>query len=58
MDTLHDVGQKVKGKMQKAKGEIEMNTGRNLHGAWEKTKGSINEIAADAKLKARANRYD
>ena len=50
MGTIDDVGQKIKGKVQQVKGDIEMNSGHEGHGMWEKTKGKVNEAIADMKI--------
>lgn len=51
MGLTHDVTQKVKGELQKAKGEVEMKNGKKVKGAWDKTKGAVNTMIADANLK-------
>lgn len=50
--TIDDIGQKVKGKAQQAKGELQMRTGQK-GGLASKVKGKINEEIADLKLDTR-----
>lgn len=56
MGTLHDVGQKIKGKAQQVQGNINQNTGHGLKGGIQKLKGKANEAIADTKLRARRGR--
>jgi uncharacterized protein YjbJ (UPF0337 family) len=55
MGDLTDVGQKIKGKYQKIKGDIQQDSGSPLSGTVEKIKGSLNEGFADTKLRSRRN---
>lgn len=55
MSTIDDVAQKIKGKAQHLKGDIEDTTGKEGQGFWDKTKGKVNETIADIKLNARHN---
>lgn len=53
MGELNAIGQKIKGKAQKVKGDIEMNSdnlGDKVKGGISKIKGSVNDTMADAKL--------
>lgn len=43
------LGQKIKGKLQKVKGEFEMRTGNSARGIIDKTKGTLNEGLSDFK---------
>jgi hypothetical protein len=59
MGELGDLGQKVKGKLQKVKGNIQQNTsssddfGAKIKGGVSKIKGELNETAADVKINSR-----
>lgn len=53
MGDFSNLAQKVKGKYQKAKGELHQESGDPLKGTLEKVKGGINEGIADSKLKSR-----
>lgn len=54
MADLGDIGQKIKGKLQKTKGSIQQNTSNHpadkLKGGMSKLKGSVNEGIADLKI--------
>ncbi len=41
------IGQKIKGKFQKFKGEVEMRTGSSARGIVDKTKGALNDGISD-----------
>jgi len=56
MGVTDDIGQKVKGKVEKVKGEFNQQRGKGIKGGYQKIKGSINETIADTKLKNRTNR--
>lgn len=51
MVKLSNLKQKIKGKLQQAKGEFEVQTGHPLKGNINKIKGKINEATADTKIK-------
>ncbi len=53
MGVLDDVGQKIKGKAQQGKGELNQARGQGLKGGIQKLKGKANEAVADTKLKSR-----
>ena len=53
MSDLDDIGQKIKGKAQQLKGEMNQERGRGVKGGLQKLKGKVNETIADAKLKAK-----
>ena len=53
MGTLNIVGQKIKGKTQQFKGEIEDVSGQHVKGNIDKLKGKVNEFAADTKWKVK-----
>lgn len=57
MGTIQDLEQKIKGQGQLIKGNLESSTGHKMKGAWDKTKGKINIMAADAKLRNKENAY-
>jgi hypothetical protein len=44
-----DIGQKVKAKYQKAKGEMQMRRGDVISGTIEKVKGGVNDSVSDMK---------
>lgn len=50
MGKLDDINQKIKGKIDQAKGEIDIKSGHGVKGGITKLKGKINESIADAKL--------
>ena len=50
MGDINDIGQKIKGKLQKMNGDFKKGTGDESGGAWEKIKGNVNETLADIKL--------
>lgn len=56
MGDLRDIGQKLKGKAQQLKGELNQQQGQGVKGGFQKLKGKVNEVLADEKLRARANR--
>lgn len=62
MGDLQDFGQKVKGKLQKVKGEVQIKTSADddfstkIKGGISKVKGSLNDTAADFKLNSRSAR--
>ena len=56
MGVLHDVGQKVKGKVQQVQGDLNQDSGHGVKGGLQKLKGKANEAIADTKLKARRDR--
>jgi uncharacterized protein YjbJ (UPF0337 family) len=58
MGTLDDATQKIKGKAQQAKGNIEHATGHEGKSMWDKAKGKFNETVGDAKLNSRSNAND
>lgn len=47
MQKQHALGQKIKGKLQKLKGEVEMRTGNSTRGIIDKTKGTLNDNLSD-----------
>lgn len=49
MRNQYNVGQKIKGKLQKLKGNVELKTGNTAKGILDKTKGTLNEGLADIK---------
>jgi len=51
MGKLDIVGQKIKGKIQQAKGEVEIASGQHIKGNIDKLRGKANEIEADTKMK-------
>jgi uncharacterized protein YjbJ (UPF0337 family) len=53
MGDLEDIGQKIKGKAQQMKGEIEQNMGNQTHGTWDKIKGTANKKIADFKINSK-----
>lgn len=55
MGTINDIGQKIKGKTQKAQGEILEEQGEGIKGGIKKIKGEFNDKMADAKMNTRAN---
>jgi hypothetical protein len=62
MGTIDDLGQKVRGKLQKAKGNIQLNTSRDtdigmkFKGGVSKVKGELNDSMASMKLRNRRPR--
>ncbi len=62
MGEFGDLGQKMKGKLQKVKGNIQQNTsasddfGTKIKGGVSKIKGTLNETAADIKINSRRSR--
>lgn len=50
MGNLDDITQKIKGKAQQAKGDIEDMSGNEGQALWDRTKGKANETIADFKL--------
>lgn len=58
MSLLDDVGQKVKGKVEKTKGEVNQQQGEGIKGGMQKIQGEVDDTMADAKLKNRADRED
>lgn len=50
MTDLDDIGLKIKGKLQQAKGQIKKDSGDEAGGTVDKIKGKINETIADIKL--------
>lgn len=56
MGTLRDIGQKIKGKTQQLKGEVNQKRGQGVKGGIQKLKGKVNESIADAKLNLRRDR--
>lgn len=42
--------QKIKGKLQQAKGAFEMNTGNQSKGIIDKAKGSVNDSISDIRM--------
>ncbi len=53
MTVLNDVNQKLKGKAQKVKGQVQQEMGQGVKGGITKIKGHLNETLADIKLKSR-----
>ena len=53
MSKIDDVGQKIKGNVQQAEGEINRLRGKKIKGGIQKLKGKINVAAADIKLKTK-----
>ena len=51
MRTLDTVGQKIKGKLQQVKGEVEVASGEPMKGNIDKLRGKANEIDANIKGK-------
>jgi hypothetical protein len=62
MGYFDDVGQKMKGKLQKAKGNLQQDLsarddiGMKVKGGISKLKGSFNETAADIKMDSKKPR--
>jgi len=50
---IKDVGQKIKGKVEQAEGDINQKRGKGVKGGLQKVKGKLRETVADTKLKAR-----
>lgn len=59
MRDIHNMGQKVKGKVQQEKGKMQRKGGRSigtrLKGTWDEAKGKANEAAADIKTDMNKN---
>lgn len=59
MSDVHPIAQKVKGKLQKAKGNLQQNlsgrddVGTKVKGGVSKIKGSLNESIADLRLSSK-----
>lgn len=51
MGKLNIVSQKIKGKAQQIKGDIEVALGEPIKGNIDKLKGKANETSADIKMK-------
>lgn len=51
MGIFGTIGQKLKGKGQQMKGEIEIKSGHHVEGTIDKIKGKANEMGADIKMK-------
>lgn len=64
MDDFDALGQKIKGKAQKVKGQIQQDTsdrndfGGKIKGGISKAKGEINDKVADLKIKNDRNNKD
>lgn len=53
MGYLDDVGQKIEGKVEEIKGNINQQRGKGVKGGIQKIKGMIKQYTADTKLKAK-----
>ena len=53
MGTIDDVAQKLKGKAQQLKGDVEDVSGNEGQAFWDRAKGKVNEKIADIKLDSR-----
>ncbi len=53
MGDLSDIGQKIKGKVQVIKGDINQKRGKGIKGGMQKIKGKFNQTVADTKMKAK-----
>jgi len=51
MSKLNNIGQKIVGKAQQIKGRVEIASGKHLKGNIDKTRGKINVISSDIKMK-------
>ena len=51
MIKLNNINQKLKGKLQQVKGDIEIASGKPIKGNINKLKGKTNETSADIKMK-------
>ena len=51
MSKLNIVSQKLKGKIQQVKGEVEGALGQHIKGDIDKLRGKANEFEADMKMK-------
>lgn len=53
MDYIDDAGQKIKGKAEEIKGEINQKRGKGVKGGMQKIKGKARQKMAEEKMKAR-----
>lgn len=51
MGTLKNIGQKIKGKAQQIKGDVEIAAGHTVRGNIDKLRGKANVLEADVKTK-------
>lgn len=56
MATIDDIARKIRAKGQKAKGEVEQQSGRGVKGGISKAQGTVNDAVADFNLKSKPRR--
>jgi uncharacterized protein YjbJ (UPF0337 family) len=55
VELTNDLGQKIKGKTQQLKGDLQIRNGNSVEGGLKKAEGKINEFFADTKIKAKTS---
>ena len=56
MGSMHEFGEKMRGKAEQVKGKFNKESGSEIKGGFQEMKGKIRETVADTKLRMQKNR--